>query len=172
MAEFSTPDFSVPPLAAGQPGLPALELPDPARPDPPAAALLQPAAPAALELPNPRQPDPPVPDLIDPVMPPDLLRFPPATTHSLGDRPQIAPALAEPPAQLAPATSQLAHNSADAKQLPPELHYDETRTVQDGMTSRLRHLAPLLLLLQGHSSDRGLSWSPPADKQQEGHHDG
>ncbi|RAQ95638.1 hypothetical protein [Thermogemmatispora tikiterensis] len=137
-----------PPLAPDTPGLPALTLPDPEKADPSALFLAQPAS-ALLDLPSTDQPDPPLPTLLEPLLPPNLLRFP-SSEHSLRQA-EIAPTLGEAPATLSPEIAAQVRRSADARLLPPTLHYDETRTTQDGMTHRLRHLASLLLALSQES---------------------
>nr|BBH95025.1 hypothetical protein KTA_32240 [Thermogemmatispora argillosa] len=152
MTDYQLPDFNVPPLSAAEPGLPALTLPDPEQPDPPRPALLEPA-PTPLELPPAEQPDPPLADLLAPIFPPSLRRFP-TSEHALG-KVSATPAIGEAPATLAQHIAALIESSPDAQSLPSDLRYEETRTTQDRMTHRLRHLAPLLLALL--SAERGLA---------------
>ncbi|MBX5455903.1 MAG: hypothetical protein IRZ31_03295 [Thermogemmatispora sp.] len=158
MTDDQLPAFRFPRLAPDTPGLPALTLPDPEKADPSALFFAQPAS-APLDLPPTNQPDPPLPTLLEPLLPPNLLRFP-ASEHSLGQT-EIAPTLGESPATLAPEIAAQVERSADARSLPPTLHYDETRTTQAGMTHRLRHLASLLLALS-----EGPEGSPPWDSQE------
>ncbi|WP_052888090.1 hypothetical protein [Thermogemmatispora carboxidivorans] len=152
MTEDQLPIFRLPSLAPDPPGLPALTLPDPEQPDPP-ALLFGPSASVPLDLPPTERPDPPLPTLLEPLLPPNLLRFPPGE-HAVGQA-EVAPTLGETPATLAPESATHIQRSVDAQALPPTLDYNETRTTQDGMTHRLRHLAPLLLAL----SDRLSSWA-------------
>ncbi|MBA2286660.1 MAG: hypothetical protein H0W02_14380 [Ktedonobacteraceae bacterium] len=150
MAEFSMPDFSVPNLAGTDLTFPDLTFPDPTRPDPPLPDLLAPSIPAELDRPPVAEPSPALPDLTDPLIPGDLHR-PDASAPEYGETllPAIDVAMSDPPGELAGAAMELVHSSPDSQNLPAGLTYVKDYMTQEEMTHRLRHLATLILGLDG-----------------------
>lgn len=153
LADSTRPDFSLPPLQRVDLTLPGLSLPDPTRPDPFLPDLTDADMPSDMERPDTVLPDPRSPDLFSPDVPqvlaqPDqrqsMLRaaYGPVEVH--------AP-VSEEPGSMDPSASSLVANSADARQLPPSLHYEQVYTSQDEMSRRNRHLAPLLSGLEGQA---------------------
>ncbi|WP_376795830.1 hypothetical protein [Thermogemmatispora sp.] len=138
----------LPSLTPEPPDQPTLALPDPEQPDPPVLSLPLPASDLLDQLPI-HLPDPPVPSLLEPILTANL-SHPPANTH-IADPVTVAPVLGAVPATLALDIAARVQRSADAQLLPANLHYDETRTTQEHMTHRLRHLAPLLLALSAEN---------------------
>ncbi|MDQ2906566.1 MAG: hypothetical protein M3Y81_23875 [Chloroflexota bacterium] len=150
MAEFSMPDFSVPNLAGTDLTFPDLTSPDPTRPDPPLPDLLAPSIPAGLEQPPTDEPSPALPDLTDPLIPGEL-SLPDASTPEYAETllATIDVPMADPPGELAGAAMELVHASPDNQDLPAGLTYAKDYTTQEEMTHRLRHLATLILGLDG-----------------------
>lgn len=151
LADSTRPDFSLPPLEQVDLTIPGLSLPDPAQPDPFLPDLTAPDLPADLDRPDVTRPDPPSADLLLPLIP-ALLAQREAERSALvayGPTEVQAQVVAEP-ANMDEEAPSLAANSADARQLPPALRYEQLYTTQDEMSRRARHLAPLLAALDGH----------------------
>lgn len=150
MAEFSMPDFSVPNLAGTDLTFPDLTRPDPTRPDPPLPDLLAPPIPLELDRPPTDEPSPALPDLTDPLIPGDL-HMPDASTPEYVETllPVIDVPMSDQPGKLADAAIELVHASPDSQDLPAGLTYAKDYTTQEEMTHRLRHLATLILGLDG-----------------------
>jgi hypothetical protein len=155
LADSTRPDFSLPPLQQADLTIPGLSLPDPTRPDPFLPDLTAPDQPANLDRPDVTQPDPPSADLLAPLIP--VLLAQPDARHSAlaayGPVEVQAQVVAEP-AHMDEEAASLAANSADARQLPPALDYEQLYAMQDEMSRRARHLAPLLSVLDGHGQVR------------------
>ncbi len=149
-ADSTRPDFSLPPLEQADLTIPGLSLPDPAQSDPFLPDLTAPDLPADLDRPHVTRPDPPSADLLSPLIP-ALLAQPEAQRSALAAYGPIevqAQVIAEPAHMDEEAASQAA-NSADARQLPPALRYEQLYATPDAMSRRARHLAPLLAALDG-----------------------
>ncbi|MBA2287294.1 MAG: hypothetical protein H0W02_17625 [Ktedonobacteraceae bacterium] len=150
MAEFSMPDFSVPDLTSTDLTFPVPTFPDPTRPDPPLPDLLTPAIPAELDRPPVNEPAPALPDLTDPLIPGDL-HMPDASASEYTESllATIDVPMSKLPGELADAAMELVHASPDSQNLPAGLTYAKDYTTQEEMTHRLRHLATLILGLDG-----------------------
>lgn len=151
LADSTRPDFSLPPLEKADLSMPGLTLLNPQQPDPYLPDLTAPQIPDDLDRPDVLLPDPFSPDLLQPALPETLTLSDAQTPEypELTGPVDVQIPLAEEPATLAPSALSLAGNSADAQNLPPHLRYDQVYTAQDEMTHRARHLAPLLLALEG-----------------------
>lgn len=156
LANSTRPDFSLPPLQQVDLTIPGLSLPDPTQPDPFLPDLTAPDMPAGLDHQDGTLPNPPSPDLLAPTIPallvqPDEMRS--ALRAAYGPV-EVQAQIGAEPASIDAEAASLAVNSADARQLPPSLRYEQVYTTQDGMTRRARHLAPLLSGLDGHGQVR------------------
>ena len=156
LADSTRSDFSLPPLQQVDLTIPGLSLPDPTRPDPFLPDLTAPAMPTGLDHPDNTQPDPHTPDLLSPTIPalltqPDEMRS--ALQAAYGPL-AVQPRVGAQPANMDAEAASLAANSADTRQLPSSLRYEQVYTTQDEMTRRARHLAPLLSDLHEHGQAR------------------
>jgi hypothetical protein len=151
LADSTLPNFSLPPLEKVDLTIPGLSLPDPTRPDPFLPDLTTPDVPDDLDRLDVTLPDPRSPDLLSPVISQVLVQ-PDEERSALQDLygpVEVHAQVIEEPATLDPSALPLAANSADALQIPPHLRYEQVHTTQDEMARRTRHLAPLLLGLDG-----------------------
>lgn len=155
LADSTLPNFSLPPLEMVDLTSPGLSLPDPVRPDPFLPDLTALDEPDDLDRPDMTLPNPYGSDLLQPALPetPEAWALMdervPQEYGDLTAPTAVQVPLADTLASLAPAAQAMVDSSADAQHLPTGLHYDQVYTTQDEMTHRARHLAPLLLGLDG-----------------------
>ncbi len=153
LADSTRPDFSLPPLQRVDLTIPGLSLPDPTRPDPFLPDLITPDVPPDLDRPDETLPDPRSPDLLFPGNPEVLVQpdQQQSMLRALYGPVEVHAQVSEEPGGLDPSAPSLVAHSADARQLPSSLHYEQVYTSQDEMSRRSRHLAPLLSGLEGQA---------------------
>ncbi|HLI05207.1 MAG TPA: hypothetical protein VKV40_01410 [Ktedonobacteraceae bacterium] len=153
LADSTRPDFSLPPLQKADLTLPSLDLPDPTRPDPFLPDLTDPDIPDNLDRSDGTLPDPRSPDLLYPNVPHALAQpnQRQSMVRALYGPVEVRPQTAAEPGSMSPSAPELAANSADARQLPPFLRYEQVYSTQDKMSRRSRHLAPLLSGFEGQA---------------------